>query len=631
MKILKTYSSTYYILYTIFILFLSHTVFYLKNINEFLTFLLVILILATFYLKEISFPKFNFEIRIKNFKLSNFLIILTIIFPSVYFLSNVSFGDFNWGGDHRDFVLASLANNEFWLSPITSDRNTIENFDLKNIIFSFYKIRIFLLVAIFSLTVYLYKKKYGNLANILLLIIFYFWSSIDIINVEKDPRGSFFISLPFNSLFYLLKLNLMDAIRFTNFCSIIFWLLILRPIIIGEYPNLRILPFALAIYWNPQMIYIANGGFTEPWSIIFLITAIELVIKKKYDFAPQAIILLGIGTCFKAPIALLIPCFFVYGKPWIKDYKRRLTHFFTLFSSIMPIYFFTKLRDLNNWDFQPLKLKNYGFSHINTDYLDLAYISLENYMYILIIFFICFFIFFKNFIKNKWESSFFLLTSFFIFCIYFFNDLQHMHQHVLWFRYFMWSYIMLFSFILIKSINIKKKYFLLMIFLISFTYSFELIKLLKINKSNLYEMNFFSFGTVPLFLGLDPLIKDNKEILEEKKINKVFLSRSTQIIYRIPKYLYTDIEVDTTSPSEIICECSKEKPAIINFFPKGRRGVNLHYRIGMPMHPEGWNELYGDNLEFSKNDCLKNMKNSCSILKLLKEKDQKTIAALGIK
>ena len=49
------------------------------------------------------------------------------------------------------------------------------------------------------------------------------------------------------------------------------------------------------------------------------------------------------------------------------------------------------------------------------------------------------------------------------------------------------------------------------------------------------------------------------------------------------------------------------------------------------MHPEGWNELYGDNLEFSKNDCLKNMKNSCSILKVLKEKDQKTIAALGIK
>ena len=124
-------------------------------------------------------------------------------------------------------------------------------------------------------------KKYGNLANIFLLIIFYIWSSIDIINAEKDPRGLFFISLPFNSFFYLLKLNLMDAIRFTNFFSIIFWLVILRPIIIGEFPDLKILPFAMAIYWSPQMIYITNGGFTEPWSIIFLLLAIEMVIKKK--------------------------------------------------------------------------------------------------------------------------------------------------------------------------------------------------------------------------------------------------------------------------------------------------------------------------------------------------------------
>ena len=81
------------------------------------------------------------------------------------------------------------------------------------------------------------------MANIFLLIIFYIWSSIDIINVEKDPRGSFYIfAIQFNFLFFSIKL--IDAIRFTNFISIIFWLLVLRPIIIGEYPNLKILPFA---------------------------------------------------------------------------------------------------------------------------------------------------------------------------------------------------------------------------------------------------------------------------------------------------------------------------------------------------------------------------------------------------
>ena len=631
MKLLKTVPSSYYILYTIFLLFLSHTIFYLKNLNVFLTFVLILFIFTNLFLKKIAFPKFTFQLKVKNFKLNHIIIVFLIIFPSIIFLNNISFGDFNWGGDHRDFVLASLVNNEFWLSSIASERDTIENLNIKNIFFSFYKIRIFLLIILLGLTVFLYKKDYGNLANILLLIVFYFWSSIDIINIEKDPRGSFFISLPFNSLFYFLKLSLMDAIRFTNFFSIIFWLLILRPIIIGEYPNLKILPFALAIYWNPQMIYIVNGGFTEPWSMIFFLLAIELVIKKKHDFAPQAIILLGIGTCFKSPVAMLIPCFFLYGKPWIGNNKRRLMHLLTLFSSILPIYFFTKLRDLNSWNWQPIKLNNYGFSHIDSAYLELAYNALYNYKYTLLIFFICFFIFFKNFMKNKWESSFFLLTSFFIFSIYFFNELVQMGQHVLYFRYFLWSFIMLFGFILIKSIDIQKKYLLLMIIFISFTYSFELTKLLKINKNNLYEMNFFSFGTVPLFLGLDPLIKENKKILDEKKIDEVFISRSTQIIYRIPTYLYTDIKILTTNRHEIICECSIEKPAIINFFPKGRRWVNLNYRIGLPGWPEGWNELYGDDLESSQKECLGKMNNTCPIVKLLKEKDEKIIAVLGIK
>ena len=630
MKLLRTFPSSYYVLYTIFLLFLSHTIFFLRYLDLFLSFFLILFVVISLFFRELPFPKFNFKLNLKNFKLDHLVILILIIFPSIFFINNVSFGDFNWGGDHRDFVLASLVNNEFWLSPITSQRNTIENFDVKSLLFSFFKLRFFLLALVFCLTIFLFKKNYGNLANFLLLVIFYLWSTVDIINVEKDPRGLFFISLPFNTLFYFLELNLMDAIRFTNFFSIIFWLLILRPIVIGEYPNLKILPFALIIYWNPQMIYIVNGSFTEPWSIIFLLTAIELVIKKNYDYSPQAIILLGIGACFKSPIALLMPCFFLYGKPWIKENKRRIKHCLTFFSSILPIYFFTNLRDVNDWNWQPIKLKNYGFSHIDNNYLELAYINLENYKYILIIVLISAFFLFKNFLKNQWESIFFLLTSIFIFCIYFFNELGQMNQHVMYYRYFMWFYIIFFSFILIASMNFNKTSLIIMALLISFAYSLDLIKFLKINKNNLYELNFVSFDTDPIFLGLDPLIKENKEILKKKNINKVFISRSTQIIYRIPKYLYRDIEVDTTAPSQIICECSKKKPAIINFFPKLRR-LLLRYKKGMPSSPSGYDELYGKDLELSQNECLKDMNNTCSIIKLIKENDEKVIAALGIK
>ena len=39
--------------------------------------------------------------------------------------------------------------------------------------------------------------------------------------------------------------------------------------------------------------------------------------------------------------------------------------------------------------------------------------------------------------------------------------------------------------------------------------------------------------------------------------------------------------------------------------------------------PEGYNELYGHNLEQSQNKCLEKMNNTCSIVKLYKEDDGK--------
>ena len=130
MRLLRTYPSSYYALFTIFLLFFSHTIFYLKNLNLFYSFLLILFFLTVCIFKEAPFPKFSFQLKLKNLKIKNILIILIIIFPSVIFLNNISFGDFNWGGDHRDFVLASLVNNEFWLSSITSERDTLENLNI---------------------------------------------------------------------------------------------------------------------------------------------------------------------------------------------------------------------------------------------------------------------------------------------------------------------------------------------------------------------------------------------------------------------------------------------------------------------------------------------------------------------
>mgnify|MGYP000108795835 CR=1 FL=1 len=93
MKLLKTFPSSYYILYTIFLLFLSHTIFYLKNLNVFLTFVLILFIFTNLFLKKIAFPKFTLRLKVKDFELNHIMIVIFIIFPSIIFLNNISFGD----------------------------------------------------------------------------------------------------------------------------------------------------------------------------------------------------------------------------------------------------------------------------------------------------------------------------------------------------------------------------------------------------------------------------------------------------------------------------------------------------------------------------------------------------------
>ena len=51
----------------------------------------------------------------------------------------------------------------------------------------------------------------------------------------------------------------------------------------------------------------------------------------------------------------------------------------------------------------------------------------------------------------------------------------------------------------------------------------------------------------------------------------------------------------------------------------------------MPTFPDGYNELFGKELNYTKTKCIKQMEKTCSIVHLLKEDDSTIISALGIK
>ena len=74
-------------------------------------------------------------------------------------------------------------------------------------------------------------------------------------------------------------------------------------------------------------------------------------------------------------------------------------------------------------------------------------------------------------------------------------------------------------------------------------YSKDLYKFFNFNKYTAYKLNFSQFDSDPIYLGLNQIINISKNDIEDKKIKKIYLSRSSRIVYKIPKYLYKNYEI----------------------------------------------------------------------------------------
>ena len=175
----------------------------------------------------------------------------------------------------------------------------------------------------------------------------------------------------------------------------------------------------------------------------------------------------------------------------------------------------------------------------------------------------------------------------------------------------------------------QKLFNILIIIFTIFVYSKDLYKYFNFNKETAYKLNFSQFDSDPLYLGLNQIINISEEDLKNKNIQDIYLSRSTQIIYKIPNYLFKNYNILASSKNDVLCDCNNEKIAIINFYPKLRNSL-LKWKTNMPSWPEGYNQLYGKNLNDSKTKCLEKIQDTCSIVHLLKEEDDTIIAVLGI-
>jgi hypothetical protein len=128
----------------------------------------------------------------------------------------------------------------------------------------------------------------------------------------RYPAGFYLLATPLNVLFDVLNSPYPHtANHVMNVLSVPVWLFVLRPLVIGRWPDWQVLPVVLLIYFQGQALVYLGSTLIEPWSIVFLLLAIEALVALPADERWVALVLASIATAFKETAILLLPTIWI--------------------------------------------------------------------------------------------------------------------------------------------------------------------------------------------------------------------------------------------------------------------------------------------------------------------------------
>lgn len=124
----------------------------------------------------------------------------------------------------------------------------------------------------------------------------------------RYPTAFYLIATPLNVAFEAAGIPYpFTANHIVNALSVPAWLFVLRPMIIGRWPDWRVLPVVLLVYFQaPALVYVGSA-LLEPWAVVFLLLSAEAVAAFEPDERWRAVPLCAIATAFKETAVLLLP------------------------------------------------------------------------------------------------------------------------------------------------------------------------------------------------------------------------------------------------------------------------------------------------------------------------------------
>jgi len=256
---------------------------------------------------------------------ANMAIGLAILAPLIFGLVLGWNREFPFSGDSYFHVGQSYRMAFWWLSPIgTSPLKVPMLDDVRTLIakpIALLGSRVFVLILVSAITVVLYRR-WRAAALCVCAIALTAWGLFETSIFLRYPGGGYFLGMPFLGPAFAFK-NLELGGRLSGFCAAAAWLFALRPWLIGRWPDLRILPAAALLFWHKDVIYYFDSVYLEPWALIFVLLAVEILIVRGREGAPVACLLTGLGACVKEPFILALPLVWLAGEPWRGPFSER--------------------------------------------------------------------------------------------------------------------------------------------------------------------------------------------------------------------------------------------------------------------------------------------------------------------
>lgn len=229
--------------------------------------------------------------------------------------------DFPFSGDHYFHIGQAYRIAYWWMSPPASPTVRVPTLEDVRLLLAHPARLLFsrgLALVVLAVATALIYRRYRLAALLLATVGLVGWGLCEATLFLRYPAGGYFAAMPFLGPAFLLH-DVALAGRTANVTAPVIWLFMLRPWLIGRWPDLRVLPVGILLFWQKDVIYYFDTVYLEPWSLTFCLLAAEALIARGSRGAPLGCLLVGAAAAVKGPAIFALPFVWLAGAPWRKS------------------------------------------------------------------------------------------------------------------------------------------------------------------------------------------------------------------------------------------------------------------------------------------------------------------------